>query len=425
MVGASGQDAYSRALSFMKRRRFGQAAALFRDLAFAHGRARDLAGLASALVELGNYDDAIVTLDDAISRKPNYASIYAIRGRLRACVDQYEEALSDLINSARLRRRLRSAHAAGVPAHLLLLNLEQLEHIQATGFGKRLRASRISPGDRATLRNQLVTSLSDPSQGIPSVNLKGPGSSTLLNPPYVWHDSGHLIQCLNPRLDWTSLDAAFKRAKPKVLVVDDFLNPEALAALREFCLGSTVWRRPYPYGYVGAFPEDGFACEAIFQLVRDLKFAFPTALRKLRLCHWWAFVYDSQLRGIDVHGDDAEVTVNLWITPDSANLDSKSGGLIIWDKPAPRNWSFNRINSDGSTIRKYLADSGARPTTVLYKENRAVIFEGRLFHQTDRMQFSSGYVCRRRNITLLFKPHGPNYRFAERPPQLVKAGARD
>jgi hypothetical protein len=39
-----------------------------------------------------------------------------------------------------------------------------------------------------------------------------------------------------------------------------------------------------------------------------------------------------QNMGIDLHADPAAVTVNLWLTPDKANLDPASGGLIVYKK---------------------------------------------------------------------------------------------
>ncbi len=59
----------------------------------------------------------------------------------------------------------------------------------------------------------------------------------------------------------------------------------------------------------------------------------------------WAFKYDSQPRGLSVHADAAVVNVNFWITPDEANLDSKTGGLVGWNKEATRAWNFKEYNN--------------------------------------------------------------------------------
>ena len=111
---------------------------------------------------------------------------------------------------------------------------------------------------------------------------------------------------------------------------------------------------------------------------------------------------DSELKGVNIHADFAAVNVNFWITPDAANRDPQSGGLVIWDVAAPIDWDFTRYNNDEAAIRKFLGDSGAKSMTVPYRANRAVIFDSDLFHETDRIDFQTGYLNRRINITMLY-----------------------
>jgi hypothetical protein len=47
---------------------------------------------------------------------------------------------------------------------------------------------------------------------------------------------------------------------------------------------------------------------------------------------------------------------------------------------------------------------------VPYRENRAVLFESRLFHQSDIPDFRQGYEDHRINITLLFGDRGLRHR---------------
>ena len=108
------------------------------------------------------------------------------------------------------------------------------------------------------------------------------------------------------------------------------------------------------------------------------------------------------LSGINIHADFAAVNVNFWITPDQANLDAESGGLLIWDVAALLDWDFAKYNDNEAAIRSFLAQSGARAMTVPYRANRAVIFDSDLFHETDRIAFKGGYTNRRVNITLLY-----------------------
>ena len=177
---------------------------------------------------------------------------------------------------------------------------------------------------------------------------------------------------------------------------------EAAPELRRFCLTSTIWRAVYEGGYVGAMPEHGFASPLLAQIGEELRAAYPAIFRGHPLLHCWAFKYDSSLSGIKLHADFAAVNVNFWITPDAANRDPASGGLVVWDKAAPLDWDFMKYNTAEKDIRDFLAREGAKAITVPYRANRAVIFDSDLFHETDRIQFKPGYENRRINITLLY-----------------------
>ncbi len=126
------------------------------------------------------------------------------------------------------------------------------------------------------------------------------------------------------------------------------------------------------------------------------------------------------------------MSVNFWLTPDEANDDPESGGLIIWPEPPPESWSFGEANLNTDAIRNHLGGGRFRavpsnydvwyaskrgvgqalpndqhsPLDVLrvpYRANRCLIFQSRLFHQTDLIRFKAGYRNRRINVTLLFE----------------------
>lgn len=211
-------------------------------------------------------------------------------------------------------------------------------------------------------------------------------------------------RALNPDPSNGEIGRKWQNASPQVAVLDNLLTPEALERLRQYCWRSTMWHKSYPNGYVGAMPEHGFACPLLAQIADELRETYPEIIAGHPLLRWWGFKYTSQRKGINVHADFAAVNVNFWITPDEANLDPESGGLVIWDKPAPLEWTFAQYNNPnaGDTIRKFLADSGAKAITVPHRANRAVIFDSDLFHQTDTINFKEGYLNRRINITMLY-----------------------
>ncbi|MFZ0903084.1 MAG: hypothetical protein WAN71_04230, partial [Mycobacterium sp.] len=228
-------------------------------------------------------------------------------------------------------------------------------------------------------------------------------SRILADPPFVRVSEKKLPRYLNTSVDYRPIQQAIVTGLRKVQVIDDFLTPEGLDQVQKFCLESTVWRRPYKFGYVGAFPEDGFASISLFAIAEELSAAVGEAFDGYQLAQWWAFAYDTKLPGTDIHGDDADFSLNLWITPDSANLDPSTGGLVFWDKTAPSDWSYQDYNSGGERVRQFLRDQNAESNVIPYRANRAVLFEGHTFHRTDDFTFAPGFANRRRSVTFLFR----------------------
>lgn len=211
-------------------------------------------------------------------------------------------------------------------------------------------------------------------------------------------------RAVNPDRSGGQIASRWQNESPQIAVIDNLLTDEALEKLRLYCWRSTMWHKAYPNGYVGAMPEHGFACPLMAQISDELRSTYHAILGDHPLLRWWGFKYTSQRKGINIHADFAAVNVNFWITPDEANLDPESGGLIVWDKPAPLEWTFAQYNNPnaGETIRNFLAESGAKSITIPHRANRAVIFDSDLFHQTDRIDFKEGYLNRRINITMLY-----------------------
>ena len=117
---------------------------------------------------------------------------------------------------------------------------------------------------------------------------------------------------------------------------------------------------------------------------------------------WFDDYKNSSLKGINVHADFAAINVNFWITPKEANLNPDSGGLIVYDVEAPKEWDFNTFNNNEQKIKEELKKSKGNTKVIPYNENRAVIFNSNLFHETDSYEFKEGYENRRINVTLLF-----------------------
>ncbi|HZX88561.1 MAG TPA: hypothetical protein VFF19_33610, partial [Reyranella sp.] len=283
-----------------------------------------------------------------------------------------------------------------------LHNLEQLIYLEKVDNRAPGSLLPVPAGVREVAQRKLNQML-DGAGEIPAIPMGGQYGQMLANPPLVIHNEAPPALCLNRRDDWSDVVNAFEDEGKGIAFVDHLLTPDALAQLQRFCLRSTVWRRSYPTGYLGANPESGFFSALLLQIATELRQALPELLGGHHLNYWWSFVCQHQRPGIDIHADQSDISLNFWITPDSANLQPGGGGLDVWDVAAPADWTFDDYNRGEKDIRAYLREKGARQTSIAYAENRGLVFRGSIFHQTAPLRFAEGFENRRRNVTMLFR----------------------
>ena len=189
-----------------------------------------------------------------------------------------------------------------------------------------------------------------------------------------------------------------------LVVVDNVLTQHTLDLLYGFALRSTVWF-DVKRGYLGAYATDGMHIpELVPQLVVELRRHAPRIFQEdYELVNCWSYK-SIHPDGLGIHADRAIVNVNLWVTPDSANLNSTSGGLKIWTHKPPPSARFTDYNSrdNSGPLRAKLDELNATRVVIPYKANRAVIFDSQFFHESDRFEFAQGYKNYRINFTLLF-----------------------
>ena len=179
-------------------------------------------------------------------------------------------------------------------------------------------------------------------------------------------------------------------------------NVDAVASLRPGQHGVYEGLRPR---VPGRFLGDGFGASAVVQQVAaELRQTFPELLGDTALRQAWAYAYprDGHPRGIDVHSDDADVSVNIWITPNKANPDPKVAvcGSGTGSRPVTGPWKG--ANRDLDAIGSILQDGEASYVTIPYRFNRAIFLNGHRFHQTDSLHFAPGLENHRINLTFLF-----------------------
>jgi tetratricopeptide (TPR) repeat protein len=359
--------------------------------------------LGSVLMDQGNLDSAVTCFERALQIKPDYVKAMYHLAFALMWQKRLDEALTYLRRSADLKQnhgqlvmqptvsRARLKHDAEQVQYLFDCGVLDVEH---TAY----RDALVRLGGRAVEGSEKTSRMLVSPEEFQTI------ASSFTRILY-YADSPKLASgAVNPALDVAAIEARYHASRPELMYLDGLLTEEALASLRRFCLESTIWKRDYENGYLGAFLGDGFSCPLLLQISEELRLKFPGIFTDHMLTQAWAFKYDSERTGLNIHADAAAVNVNFWITPDEANLDSEHGGLVVWDKEAPRDWNFKDYNNTANEpkVREFLAASGAKAVTIPYRANRAVIFNSDLFHETDRFHFKDDYESRRLNITLLY-----------------------
>lgn len=394
-----------------------------------------------ALFELGQFTTAVASYDGAIALKPDLAEAHFNRGNALKELRHLDEALKSYsrvlelepgnieakrnifwlhfvqMKDAPLIERLSADISAWqtnveaeklaalktMPDFRILHDLEQTGYLIALGYefeGLRQANSRLKEiyarcGAQGHGEDSKPVMLG--ADEIVEINRFRKNSRR-------YHIASALEQCLNPNNDWAEIEERYFASEPEIIQIDDLLSPEALAELRKFCLISTTWKLEFKNQYLGMLAEGGFVSPLHIEIAKELRLKMPRIFGDHYLDQLWAFKYTSRVgAGINVHADYARVNLNFWVTPDAANLDPVSGGLIVYDVPAPLAWGFEEYNNnDSQSIYAFLKESGAGCRKIPYKCNRAVLFNSRLFHETDAIRFKEGYENRRINVTYLF-----------------------
>ena len=415
-----------------------QAIALKPDYAQAHYN------LGITLNELGRLEEAEASYNQAIALKSDYAEAYSNlgvtlqkMGRLDVAEASYRQAIALKSNDAdahgnlgitligkgdnfgaltcfqqscdlrRGRKVLNDHHEerlAAISKSKLNHDIDQFEYL----------ASRLIEKDRFTKLVSEYSKIREVTSWTSETGQTEVDSAfhTILgNSNKLLHlgQAGRVYQAVNSSLDTNSIYDEYFLHEFGLTYIDDFLSTEALKTLRRFLLESTIWFEQKKGGYLGAYLKDGLASPLILQIASELKSRFPLIIKNHCLTQVWAYKYDSRasnpgsdVTGIRIHADFAAVNINFWITQSTANLDPDSGGMIVYNTEAPKDWSFDMYNNNLSRIQEELRKSNCDREVIPHRENRMVIFNSNLFHETDEYHFKEGYENRRINVTMLF-----------------------
>ncbi|MBT5434062.1 MAG: tetratricopeptide repeat protein [Alphaproteobacteria bacterium] len=366
--------------------------------------------LGTALRRLERFSEAAEHLRQVTERDPDFAPAWHNLGNTLVDMGSVAEGFAAYDHSHLIQRK--PGRPAGQDRSLTMTSRTKLEHdIEQLGY---LRSTGVLPpqyDETIAVYEATRDALAAPEADTHMVPL--PMVTRREIAPFynrlVHLDPGAALDgpAVSPDFNGAAAEAMYRDNPPGIAWGEDLLTPEALAGLRHFCLASTIWYEfRYDNGYLGAFQEEGFSCPLLLQISEELRHAMPDVLGPHTLRKTWAFKYDSRLSGIRMHADAAAVNVNFWLTPDEANLDPQGGGLVVWDREAPLDWDFAHYNRDTPAVRAFLADAGAKAVTVAHRQNRAVLFNSDLFHETGALTFKPGYENRRINVTMLFGRRG-------------------
>ena len=145
----------------------------------------------------------------------------------------------------------------------------------------------------------------------------------------------HTGSALGQDNDFSAIEQAYQASPTSVTVIDDFLSPDALAQLREFCLNSTIFFGHNATGYVTSYMADGFVSPLLYRVAEELQDAMPSVLGGRHLHNMWVYRHRNEgaggsmptpmmLRSLSTSGlprtrpAETPSTVAWWFTPRSS-----------------------------------------------------------------------------------------------------------
>ena len=366
--------------------------------------------LGNTLQELGRSKDAEASYRKAIALKPDYADAHSNLGVTLQELGKLEDALVQYKKSFELVRGKNPVDPQHKSFRLISKakmkhDIEQFEYLAASGYESEKFQALVN------VYKAVSSEINWPTNDAEIIPLTDKYQKLLMD---TYNRSIHVLEApelsgptLSNTLDIEKITENYFKHDFGLTYFDNFLTPVALDSIRHFLLGNTIWFDFFHGGgYIGAYLRDGLACPLFFQIAEEMRTTFPKIFKNHPLKQLWAYKYDSPLTGINAHADYAAVNVNFWVTPKAANLNSLSGGLVVYNTEAPLEWDPNTFNNDTEKILEHLEDNNNEKSVIPYNENRIVIFNSNLIHETDKFEFKEGYENRRINVTMLFGERG-------------------
>jgi tetratricopeptide (TPR) repeat protein len=399
--------------------------------------------LGMVLLEVGHLNDAIISFQNALIINPNLANAHFNLGSVFQGLGHQKKAITYLKKSLRLTPENAKANIhekLGYAFNALGEKKEALKHLNKNLELNRIK-NFIDPNDISirfiskpkinhdieqfryletlgnkfkhfgilaqtyeNLRDEIDWSAGDGFLIPLTENQRKKINDTYGRPFHIKETPELPGSTLNNNLDIAGITEAYFKNTPGLTNIDNLLSTKALAAVRQFLLESTIWFHVKKNGYVGAYMNDGMACPLFLQIAEDIRQAFSPIIKGRSLKQFWAYKYGSSEKGINIHADDAYINMNFWVSLDSANLKPNQGGLVVYMVEAPDNWAHNLNYTGDKTehILEYIKQNEGNRQIIPHRENRGVIFNSDLFHETDLIDFKPGYENHRISVTMLY-----------------------
>ena len=367
--------------------------------------------LGLSLAQNGENDKAISCYEKSILHDPNFFRAHANLSNIYTTQLNLQKSLESSYKSLKIYKQLSIFKNDSISLFRLKHDVEQAKYLTQTGRFWKFFKSKSYKINGIDEFQKIGDEILDRKENKNISNQKILLNEDEINALLPFYKSDHIYQtknisggCINPNKNWQEIEDQYFNSSNQIIYIDDFLSENALIELRKFCLVSKVWNKEYDNKYLGAFSDKGFNSPVHLQIALDLKEKLPKLFGPHKINKFWGFKYDSTLgSGINIHADFAFHNLNFWITPDKYNNNKNSGGLKIYDVPAPENWTFYNYNiGKKEKIYKFLEDNNANCVNIPYKFNRAVLFNSAYFHETDKIDFKDKYEGRRINNTYLF-----------------------
>lgn len=186
-----------------------------------------------------------------------------------------------------------------------------------------------------------------------------------------------------------------------VAVIDNFLEETLALELQKKLIDHWGWHYRHP-----SKPHLSNSTIIDIPEVKEISLQLESILKNIdeniSFCNVISLRNNNNTEGI-LHADNFDYTITYWVTPDRYNLDSKSGGMRVFDVSRPKETLQEELDGKywcEEYLQKY---SKGNYKDIDYKFNRAVLFKPRTLHRTNKVNFSdSSSYSNRINLTFTF-----------------------